>query len=89
MLYSQTIEKLRALHLEGMAKALEEHRHQKDIAAMDFEDRLALLVERQWLWRENRGMAARLKYAQLKIPDATPEGIDYRASRGLKRAHMD
>ena len=89
MLYSQTIEKLRALNLEGMAQALEEQRHQKDITGLDFEDRLALLVERQWMWRENRGMATRLKYAQLKITDATPEGVDYRASRGLKRAHVD
>ncbi len=89
MLYSQAIEKLRALNLEGMVQALEEQRHQKGITGLDFEDRLALLVERQWMWRENRGMAARLKYAQLKIPDATPEGVDYRASRGLKRAHVD
>lgn len=89
MLYTQTLEKLRTLRLEGMAQALEEQRHQSDITALDFEDRLTLLVERQWIWRENRGLAARLKYAQLKIPDATPEGIDYRASRGLKRAQID
>lgn len=89
MLHTQTLEKLRTLRLEGMAKALEEQRHQSDITALEFEDRLALLVDRQWIWRENRGLAARLKYAQMKIPDATPEGIDYRASRGLKRAQID
>lgn len=89
MLINQTIEKLRTLRLEGMAQALEDQRRQRDINTLDFEDRLALLVERQWVWRENRGLAARLKYAQLKIPDATPEGIDYRASRGLKRAHIE
>ena len=89
MLYTQTLEKLRTLRLEGMAQALEEQRRQSDMAQLDFEARLALLVERQWLWRENRGLTARLKYAQLKISDATLEGIDYRASRGLKRAHID
>lgn len=89
MLHTQTLEKLRTLRLEGMAKALEEQRHQNDITSLDFEDRLALLVERQWIWRENRGLAARVKYAQLKISDATPEGIDYRASRGLKRAQIE
>ena len=89
MLYTQTLEKLRTLRLEGMAQALEEQRRQSDITTLDFEDRLGLLVERQWIWRENRGLAARLKYAQLKIADATPEGIDYRASRGVKRAHID
>ena len=49
MIYTQTLDKLRTLRLEGMAQALEEQRHQKDISSLDFEDRLALLVERQWI----------------------------------------
>jgi len=89
MLYAQTVEQLRALRLEGMVQALEEQRRQSNITELDFEARLALLVQRQWLWRENRGLAARLKYAQLKITDATLEGIDYRACRGLKRAQIE
>jgi len=89
MLYHQTLDKLRTLRLEGMAQALEEQRQQKDITDLDFEARFALLVERQWIWKENRGLATRLKYAQLKIPNATLEDIDYRLPRGLKRAHID
>jgi DNA replication protein DnaC len=89
MLYTQTVEKLRALRLEGMVHALEEQRQQKDIIELDFEARLALLVERQWLWRENRGLALRLKNAQLKISNATLEDLDYRPSRGLKRAQVE
>jgi DNA replication protein DnaC len=88
MLMTQTLEKLRALRLEGMAQALEEQRHQNDIAPLSFEDRLALLVERQWLWKENRALATRLKNAQLKI-SASLEDLDYRATRGLKRAQID
>jgi len=88
MLTTQTLEKLRALRLEGMAQALEEQRHQNDITTLDFEDRLALLVERQWLWRENRGLAVRLKTAQLKI-NASLEDLDYRSARGLKRAQIE
>lgn len=88
MLFTQTLEKLRALRLEGLAQALEEQRHQNDIVALGFEDRLALLVERQWLWQENRGLAIRLKNAQLKI-SASLEDLDYRSSRGLKRAQID
>jgi len=89
MLYTQTIEKLRALRLEGMIQALEEQRHQQGIDSLDFEARLALLIERQWLWRENRGYALRLKNAQLKISAATLEDLDYRPSRGLKRAQIE
>jgi DNA replication protein DnaC len=88
MLNYQTLEKLTALRLEGMAQALEEQRRQADISQLDFEERLGLLVERQWLWRENRALAARLHYAQLKVA-ATLEDIDYRHPRGLKRAQID
>jgi hypothetical protein len=87
MLFTQTLEKLRALRLEGMVQALEEQRQQNDIVSLSFEDRLALLVERQWLWKENRGLAIRLRNAQFKI-SASLEDLDYRSSRGLKRAQI-
>ena len=88
MLYTQTLEKLYALRLDGMAQALEEQRRQTDITELDFEARLGLLVERQWSWKENRSLARRLQSAQLKIP-ASLEDIDYRHPRGLKRAQID
>ena len=88
MLKNQTMEKLRALRLDGMAEALEEQRRQSNISDLEFEDRLTLLVERQSLWKENRGLASRLKYAQFKITTSLEE-IDYRHPRGLKRAQID
>ena len=44
--------------------------------------------DRQWLWRENRGLVIRLKNAQFKI-SASLEDLDYRSSRGLKRAQIE
>jgi DNA replication protein DnaC len=88
MLYHQTLEKLRTLRLEGMAEALEEQRRQQDITQLEFEERLALLVERQWLWKENRALTNRIKNAQFKLP-ATLEDINYRWPRGLKRAQIE
>ena len=88
MLLNQTLDKLHSLGLQGMAQALEEQRRSKDIADLDFEARFGLLVERQWLWKENRGMERRLQAAQLK-QTASLEDIDYRHPRGLKRAHID
>jgi DNA replication protein DnaC len=88
MLNNQTMDKLCALRLEGMVQALEEQRRQTDINQLDFEERLALLVERQWHWKENRALARRLHYAQFKIP-ASLEDIDYRHPRGLKRAQIE
>ena len=88
MLNHQTMDKLLALRLEGMAQALEEQRRQADISQLDFEERFGLLVERQWLWRENRALDARLHHAQLKVA-ASLEDIDYRHPRGLKRAQIE
>jgi DNA replication protein DnaC len=83
------MEKLRALRLEGMAQALEEQRKQANVLKLEFEERLALLVERQWTWKENRAMSARLKRAQFKFSSACLEDIDYALHRGLKRAQIE
>ena len=89
MLSNQTMEKLHSLRLEGMAQALAEQRQQTRILELDFEERLGLLVERQGLWQENRGLALRLKNAQCKLSQASLEDLDYRPSRGLKRGQID
>jgi len=88
MLYEPTIQKMQAMKLSGMVEALEEQRKTAEVGAWSFEDRLALLVERQWLWKENRALATRLKYARLRQP-ACLEDIDYRHHRGLQRSVME
>ena len=88
MLYEPTIQKMQAMKLSGMVEALEEQRKTADVGAWSFEDRLALLVERQWLWKENRALATRLKYARLRQP-ACLEDIDYRHHRGLQRSVIE
>ena len=66
MLPEPTMEKLHAMKLNGMAEAWEEQRQQPHSSDLSFDDRLALLVERQWIWKENRALATRLQYAHLK-----------------------
>ena len=88
MLQSQTLEKLNALKLYGMTEALEEQRRQPKASALPFEDRFGMLVERQWLWKEDRAFTARLNYAGLKV-QACVEGITYRADRGFTRNQID
>ncbi len=61
MLHEQTIEKLYSLRLQGMAHALQEQMKQPDMAGLAFEERLAMLVDAQWLWKENRALSQRLK----------------------------
>ena len=52
---------------------------------MSFEDRLGLLVDREWTARRDRKLARLLKETRLRLPAAAPEDIDYRASRGLDK----
>jgi DNA replication protein DnaC len=88
MLTEQTMEKLYAMKLNGLAEAWEEQRQQPHSTDLSFDDRLAMLVERQWIWKENRALATRLQYAGLK-QTACLEDIDFRHPRGLKRAAID
>src|ERR1017187_3196928 len=63
MLTHPTHDRLVALGLTGMAKALEEQRKQLDIAALGFEERLALMVDHEAIERENKRLVRRLKFA--------------------------
>lgn len=85
MLTHPTTDRLRELGLAGMARALEEQRRQPDAGGLGFEDRLAMLVDREALERDSKRMAARLRFARLR-QQATPEDVDHRAGRGLDRA---
>lgn len=85
MLKNQTQDQLHEMKLSGMAAAYEEQRRQPRLAELDFDERFAMLVDRQWRWREERALTTRLRTAQFKT-SACIEQIDYRAARGLKRA---
>lgn len=85
MLNQQTLEKLHALRLQGMAEAFRAQAEQTGITALSFEERFALLVDQQWTWRENRAVERRLAKAKLRHR-ASVEDIDFRSPRGLDRA---
>ena len=57
MLTHPTEQRLIDLGLAGMAKALEEQRRVPDVAALSFEERLGLLVDREALSRNNETLA--------------------------------
>lgn len=85
MLTHPTYNRLVALGLNGMAKALEEHSRQPDIAALEFEERLALMVDREATERESRRLVTRLQFAGLR-QNAVIEDVDLRTPRGLDKA---
>lgn len=83
MLLQQTIEKLYSLNLKTMAAALTEELA-NGRSDLSFEERLGLLVDREWETRQQKRCSARLKAAKLRQP-ACAEDIDYRTPRGLDR----
>lgn len=84
MLNEQTIQRLFEMRLKGMAIAFKEQMNQPEVTGLSFEERLAMLVDREYTVREERGLTRRLKTAKLKQP-ACLEDIDYHHPRGLDR----
>lgn len=87
MLHHPTIEKLHALRLPGMAKALTAQHDTPDIAQLGFEERLGLLLDHEATYRDSQRLASRLRVAALR-QNAALEDIDYRAPRGLDKSVM-
>jgi DNA replication protein DnaC len=85
MLNHPTLEKLAALKLGGMLKALEEQMQMSEATALSFEERLGLLVDREWIERENRRLSGRLAKARLRQAAAL-EDVDWRTPRGLDKS---
>jgi DNA replication protein DnaC len=84
MLNQPTIEKLQNMKLHGMADAFRAQLESPDTAQLAFEERFGLLVDQQWLWKENRALAHRLRSAHFKERGVI-EDIDYQHPRGLDR----
>lgn len=87
MLLHPTLDKLRALKLEGMAAALEDQARLPDCAALSFEERLGLLVDREMTARHNQQVRQRLNRAQLR-QSACLEDLDFRTARGLDKSQV-
>ncbi len=85
MLSEQTLDQLYAMKLIGMAEGFQEQLEQPSFGGLSFDERLGMLVERQWSWKENKRLKHLLKEAKLKL-QACIEDIDYRTPRGLEKS---
>jgi DNA replication protein DnaC len=68
-----------------MAEAFRNQAQQTGLADLSFEERLAMLVDQEWIWRQNRALARRLSQAKFRYR-ASVEDIDFRLARGLDRS---
>ena len=88
MMTHTTLDQLKELKLQGMADSLQEQLMQVSISSMSFEERLALLVDREINWRNDKKLVRLLKNAHLRYPQAAIEDLDTRAGRGVDRKEI-
>jgi len=83
----QTIEKLRAMRLRGMAEAYQQQLENAEMAGLTFDERLAMLVDGHATWRENKALQRRLKTSRLEA-EPCAEDVNYRHVRQLDGAQF-
>lgn len=86
MMMEPTLEKMRALKLNAMVTAWLAQRADTAAQDLDFDARLALIVEAEVLARDNKRLKKLLHDAKLRIPGACLEDLEYSAKREINRA---
>ena len=86
MLQQPTLDKMKTLKLDAMAAAWLEQQKNPELQKLGFDERFGLLIEAEWLYRENTRLARCLKEAKLRAASACIEDIHYSAKRELDRA---
>lgn len=87
-MHTQTITRLHEMRLHGMAKSFQERRIKPDHQDLSHEEFIALLVDDEYLHRQNNRQRRLLRMARLKFPSAALESIDYQQNRGLTKSKI-
>ncbi len=88
MLTEPTLDKLKQLSLFGMADAYLDQQHRPIGSELTFEERFGLLVDAEWMLRQNKRLKRRLLEAKLRLSQAAIEDVETGAARGLERAAL-
>ena len=88
MLNEPTHQKLITMKLFGMAQGFQERLGRIDHQDLSPSALMGLIVDDEYLYRENRRLAILLKGARFKDPSACLEAIDYTAARGISKARI-
>jgi len=85
MLVEQTFDKLNAMKLFGMAKAMRDWTEQTRDKEISPADLVGFLTDAEWVYRENRKLQVRLTAAKFKM-QACVEDLDFGHARGLAKS---
>lgn len=88
MLHEQTLQRLYEMNLQGLATSLKDKLNRPDMKDLSHEEFLGLLIEDEWLYRQNKKMDRFLKESRLKMRAACLEDIDYQHPRGLLKTKV-
>ena len=85
MLTENTVNKLREMHLSVMASAFKEQMTSPQFQNMSFEDRMGLVVDKEWCARKSNHLKRLVKQAGFSQPGACIEDIEYHPDRNLDK----
>jgi len=88
MLDQQTLEKLAQMRLTAMNREYRRQLESSDKNALSFEERFAMITDAEWINRQNNRLKRLLSQANLRIPGACLEDLDYEPGRNLDRGSV-
>mgnify|MGYP001573413886 CR=1 FL=1 len=88
MLNEPTIERLHEMRLSAMADAWTAQQKDTKVNVLSFDERLGLLVDAEYMARDNRRLARLMKDAALRISNACMEDVRASPQRGLDKGML-
>ncbi len=83
MLDEPTLDKLRAMRLNAMSETWLEQQKDPEMVNLSFDERFGLLIDAEYIHRENRRISRRLSAAKLRHSGACLEDLERSAKRGI------
>ena len=83
----ETLEKIKKLHLWGMARTYETSLENDKLTGLSADELVNMLIEAEWDDRQNRNIERRLRNARFRY-QSSMESIDYQAERNLDRGQI-
>jgi len=87
MMIEETLQKMLALKMPAMAAATRELLESAPSHQLSFEDRLGIIVDREWTERDSRRVARRIREAKISTR-ASLEAVECDAARGLDKSFI-
>ena len=89
MVIEQTIERLQQMKLFGMSKSLKERLSRADHKDLSVSEMLGLIVDDEWIYRDNKRREMREKGAKFKDKQASIESLDFTGKpRGITKSQV-